>query len=261
MSPTWASTRSGSRPSSRSPMRDFGYDVSDYRAVEPVFGSNADFDRLVAEAHRRGLKVIIDMVLAHCSDEHAWFQESRQSRDNPKADWFVWADAKPDGSPPNNWQSVFGGPSWQWDSRRSQYFPAPFPEEPAEPELAQSGGGRRHAGRGRVLAWNAASTGCGLDAITTLVHDARNCATTPPSARTDRSISAVATRARSPTSDTSTTATGRKSWSASGRLRALTDRYPGPLHAGRDRRCRQHRGDRALHQGHPRHCTAAIPSS
>ena len=105
-----------------SPMRDFGYDVSDYRDVDPIFGTLADFDALIDKAHRLGLKVIIDQVYSHTSDEHAWFEESRQSRTNPKADWYVWADPKPDGSPPNNWQSVFGGGSWEWDSRRQQYY-------------------------------------------------------------------------------------------------------------------------------------------
>ena len=105
-----------------SPMKDFGYDVSDYCGVDPIFGTLADFDALVARAHDLGLKVIIDQVYAHTSDAHAWFAESRASRDNPKADWYVWADAKADGSPPNNWQSVFGGPAWSWDARRGQYY-------------------------------------------------------------------------------------------------------------------------------------------
>ncbi|SEO66279.1 alpha-amylase family glycosyl hydrolase [Aquisalimonas asiatica] len=105
-----------------SPMKDFGYDVADYCDVDPMFGTLDDFDRLVEEAHARGLKVTIDQVLSHTSDQHPWFQESRQDRTNPKADWYVWADAKPDGSPPTNWQSVFGGSSWQWDTRRCQYY-------------------------------------------------------------------------------------------------------------------------------------------
>ena len=105
-----------------SPMHDFGYDVADYRGVDPLFGTLADFDEFVKRAHERGLKVIIDQVYSHTSDEHAWFKESRESRDNPKADWYVWADARPDGSPPNNWQSVFGGGAWEWDARRRQYY-------------------------------------------------------------------------------------------------------------------------------------------
>ncbi|HWQ85098.1 alpha-glucosidase [Brevundimonas sp.] len=114
-----------------SPMKDFGYDVADYCDVDPIFGSLADFDRLIARAHELDLKIITDLVFAHTSDKHAWFEESRQSRANPRADWFVWADAKPDGSPPSNWQSVFGGPAWTWDARRGQYYMHNFlPEQP-----------------------------------------------------------------------------------------------------------------------------------
>ncbi|HAI93215.1 MAG TPA: alpha-glucosidase [Xanthomonadaceae bacterium] len=118
-------------PFFRSPMRDFGYDVADYRDVDPLFGTLADFDRLLERAHALGLKVLIDQVLSHTSDQHAWFGESRTSRDNPRADWYVWADPKPDGGPPNNWLSVFGGPAWQWDARRRQYYLHQFlPEQP-----------------------------------------------------------------------------------------------------------------------------------
>ncbi|WP_151955963.1 alpha-amylase family glycosyl hydrolase [Sphingomonas sp. EC-HK361] len=105
-----------------SPQADFGYDVADYRDVDPIYGTLADFDALIARAHALGLRVLVDMVWSHTSDQHAWFVESRSSRENPKADWYVWADAKPDGSPPNNWQSVFGGPAWTWDARRGQYY-------------------------------------------------------------------------------------------------------------------------------------------
>ena len=105
-----------------SPMHDFGYDVADYCDVDPVFGTLADFDALIARAHGLGLRVIIDQVYAHTSDQHAWFAASRASRTDAHVDWYVWADARPDGSPPNNWQSVFGGPAWTWDARRRQYF-------------------------------------------------------------------------------------------------------------------------------------------
>lgn len=105
-----------------SPQHDFGYDVSDYRDIDPLFGSLEDFDELVRVAHAHGLKIIIDQVYSHTSIDHAWFTESRASHDNPKADWYVWADPKADGSPPTNWTSVFGGPSWQWDNRRRQYY-------------------------------------------------------------------------------------------------------------------------------------------
>jgi alpha-glucosidase len=105
-----------------SPMKDFGYDVSDYCDVDPMFGTLADFDAVIDTAHRLGIRVMIDLVLSHTSDQHPWFVESRASRDNEKADWFVWADPKPDGTPPNNWLSIFGGSAWQWDARREQYY-------------------------------------------------------------------------------------------------------------------------------------------
>ncbi len=105
-----------------SPMKDMGYDIADYTDIDPSFGTLADFDTLIARAHGLGLKVIIDQVISHSSDQNPLFQESRRSRDNPKADWYVWADPKPDGSAPTNWQSLFGGPAWTWDSRRRQYY-------------------------------------------------------------------------------------------------------------------------------------------
>lgn len=116
-----------------SPMKDFGYDVSDYRAVDPIFGTMADFDHLLERAHALGLKVVIDQVYAHTSDQHAWFQESRSGRKNSKSDWYVWADPKPDGTPPNNWLSVFYGPCWTWDGRRGQYYLHNF--LPSQPNL------------------------------------------------------------------------------------------------------------------------------
>lgn len=109
-------------PFFKSPMKDFGYDVSDYCDVDPMFGTLHDFDALVARAHHLGLRVMIDLVLSHTADVHPWFAESRRNRSNPRADWYVWADPKPDGSPPNNWLSVFGGSAWEWDVRREQYY-------------------------------------------------------------------------------------------------------------------------------------------
>ncbi|MFJ1468675.1 alpha-amylase family glycosyl hydrolase [Massilia orientalis] len=109
-------------PFFKSPMKDFGYDIADYCDVDPLFGTLADFDALVAKAHSLGLKIMIDQVMAHTAENHPWFVESRSSRDNPKADWYVWSDPLPDGNPPNNWLSVFGGSAWQWDSRRKQYY-------------------------------------------------------------------------------------------------------------------------------------------
>lgn len=105
-----------------SPMKDFGYDVSDYRDVDPLFGTLDDFGALVARAHELGLRVMIDLVLSHTSDQHPWFRQSRQDRSGSKSDWYVWADPKPDGTVPNNWPSVFGGTAWAWDGRRMQYY-------------------------------------------------------------------------------------------------------------------------------------------
>ena len=105
-----------------SPMKDFGYDVSDYTNVDPMFGTLGDFDHLVRVAHDHGIRIMIDLVLSHSSDQHPWFVESRMDRTNPKADWYVWAEPKPDGTPPNNWLSIFGGSAWQWDGKREQYY-------------------------------------------------------------------------------------------------------------------------------------------
>lgn len=105
-----------------SPMADMGYDVSNYTDIDPSFGSLSDFDKMVTRAHKLGLKVIIDQVLSHSSDRHPFFMESRLARGNAKSDWYVWADPKPDGSAPNNWQAIFGGIAWEWEPRRHQYY-------------------------------------------------------------------------------------------------------------------------------------------
>jgi alpha-glucosidase len=105
-----------------SPMIDFGYDVSDYSGVHPMFGTMADFDRLLAGCHARGLKLLLDFVPNHSSDQHPWFVESRSSRTNPRRDWYIWRDPAPDGGPPNNWISDFGGSAWQWDEETGQYY-------------------------------------------------------------------------------------------------------------------------------------------
>lgn len=109
-------------PFFKSPMKDFGYDVSDYSDVDPVFGTLDDFKRFLDGAHDRDIKVIIDQVYSHTSDEHVWFKKSRSDRTNVKSDWYVWADPKPDGTVPNNWLSYFGGPAWTFDPRRHQYY-------------------------------------------------------------------------------------------------------------------------------------------
>ena len=122
-----------------SPMADFGYDVADYTDVHPLFGDLAAFDELIAKAHRRGLKIIVDFVPNHSSDQHPWFVKSRSSRDNPKRDWYVWVDPKPDGGDadqprlPNNWLSVFGGSAWEWDEATGQYYLHSFLKE--QPDL------------------------------------------------------------------------------------------------------------------------------
>jgi alpha-glucosidase len=110
-----------------SPQADFGYDISDYVGIDPQYGTMADFDRLVAEAKKRNIRVVMDMVMNHSSDEHKWFEESRSSRDNPKRNWYVWKDGKGEtatskGEPPNNWQSDFGHSAWEWDEKTRQYY-------------------------------------------------------------------------------------------------------------------------------------------
>lgn len=116
-----------------SPLYDFGYDVANYEDIDPAYGTLDDFDNLVTEAHRRGIHVMMDLVANHTSHLHAWFQESRSSRDNPRRDWYIWRDPRPDGSLPNNWLSVFGGPAWEWDERTEQYYCHAFLRE--QPDL------------------------------------------------------------------------------------------------------------------------------
>ena len=161
-----------------SPMLDMGYDVSNYTDVDPVFGTLADFDALLKRAHDLGLKVIIDQVLNHCSDKHPFFEQSRKDRANPKADWFVWADPKNDGSPPNNWISVFGGSCWQWDARRKQYYLQNF--LPQQPDLNYHTPGfwtiwNRCCGSGWIAGW--------MDFVlirSTIFSTMPNCATIRP---------------------------------------------------------------------------------
>jgi alpha-glucosidase len=119
-------------PINPSPMADFGYDVSNYRDIDPIFGSLADFDRLVRDAHARGIRIVLDMVMNHTSDQHPWFIESRSSRDNPKRDWYIWRDPQ-NGHEPNNWESVFGGKAWQFDEHTGQYYLHLF--VPQQPDL------------------------------------------------------------------------------------------------------------------------------
>ena len=153
-----------------SPMRDFGYDVSDYCDVDPIFGTLADFDRLIARAHQLGLKLIIDQVYSHTSDQHAWFRQSRESENGEYADWYVWADPKPEGSPPNNWQSVFGGPAWTWDARRGQYYLHNF--LPEQPDLNVHNPAVQDALLGAARFWlDRDVDGFRLDALNFAMHD------------------------------------------------------------------------------------------
>ncbi len=134
-----------------SPMADFGYDVADYCAIDPVFGSLDDFDRLVAEAHARDIRVILDWVPNHTSEQHPWFVESRASRESAKRDWYVWRDPKPDGEPPNNWQSIFGGPAWKLDPATGQSYLHSFLVE--QPDLNWRNPEVVHAMHGVLRFW------------------------------------------------------------------------------------------------------------
>jgi len=178
-------------PFFRSPMADFGYDIADYRDVDPLFGTLADFDRVQARAHELGLKVMIDQVLSHTSDQHPWFLESRESRDNPKADWYVWADAREDGTPPNNWLSIFGGVAWQWEPRRCQYYLHNFLT--SQPDLNFHHPEVRAASLDNIRFWlDRGVDGLRLDAINFCFHDRqlRDNPPKPPEARVGRGFSA-----------------------------------------------------------------------
>ena len=153
-----------------SPMRDFGYDVADYCDVDPIFGTLADFDALLDKAHSLGLKVLIDQVYAHTSDQHAWFEASRSDASGDKSDWYVWADPKPDGSPPTNWQAVFGGPCWTWDARREQYYLHNF--LPSQPNLNVHNRAVQDALADTMAFWlDRGVDGFRLDAVNFMMHD------------------------------------------------------------------------------------------
>jgi alpha-glucosidase len=178
-------------PFFKSPMADFGYDIADYRDVDPLFGTLQDFDRLLAKAHALGLRVMIDQVLSHTSIEHEWFKHSRESRDNAKADWYVWADAQPDGTPPNNWLSIFGGGAWKWEPRRGQYFLHNFLA--SQPDLNFHHPAVREATLDNVRFWlDKGVDGLRLDAINFCFHDAllRDNPPKPVELRTGRGFSA-----------------------------------------------------------------------
>ncbi len=213
-----------------SPMKDFGYDIADYRDVDPMFGTLADFDRLLARAHELGLKVMIDQVLSHTSDQHAWFRESRQSRENAKADWYVWADPREDGTPPNNWLSIFGGGAWQWEPRREQYYLHNFLTE--QPDLNFHHPEVQQAVLDNVEFWLARGVdGLRLDAISFCFHDAqlRDNPAKPAHLRTGRGFSADNPYAYQ-YHDYNNARPENLAFLE--RLRALIDRYPGATTLG-----------------------------
>jgi alpha-glucosidase len=153
-----------------SPQVDFGYDISDYRAIDPQYGTMADFERLVAEASKRNIRVITDLVLNHTSDQHAWFKESSSSRANPKAGWYVWRDGRPNRRPPNNWLSIFGGSAWQYVPTRNQFYYHAFYKE--QPDLNWRDREVRNAMYDVMRFWmKRGSAGFRLDAITSLFED------------------------------------------------------------------------------------------
>ncbi|MBE8168778.1 MAG: alpha-glucosidase [Shewanella sp.] len=157
-------------PFFKSPMKDFGYDISDYRDIDPLFGNMDDFDELLEKAHQLGLKIMIDQVLSHTSNDHFWFKESRESRNNDKSDWYVWADANEDGTPPNNWISIFGGVAWQWEPRRQQYYLHNFLN--SQPDLNFHNPDVQQAVLDNVEFWlEKGVDGLRLDAINFCFHD------------------------------------------------------------------------------------------
>lgn len=159
-------------PFFKSPMKDYGYDVSDYRAIDPMFGTMEEFEALVKKADSLGLKIMIDQVYSHTSDEHPWFKESRASRNNPKANWYVWADPKKDGTPPNNWLSIFGGVAWEWDTRRMQYYMHNFLT--CQPDLNFHNAGLRAELWDIARFWlNKGVKGFRLDTVNFYTHDAK----------------------------------------------------------------------------------------
>jgi alpha-glucosidase len=153
-----------------SPQVDFGYDISDYQGIDPQFGTMADFDRLMAEAKKRNVRVITDMVLNHTSDKHPWFIESKSSRTNPKADWYIWHDGRANGQPPNNWQSIFGHSAWTYVDGRKQYYYHAFYKE--QPDLNWRNQQVKDAMYNSMRFWmRKGVAGFRLDAITSMFED------------------------------------------------------------------------------------------
>lgn len=153
-----------------SPMADFGYDVSNYTDIDPLFGKLADLKKLVKEAHKRGIKVMMDFVPNHSSDEHPWFEESRSSLDNPKRDWYIWRDPTKNGGPPNNWLSIFNGPAWEYDERTKQYYLHTFLTK--QPDLNWENPEVREAIKNAMRFWlDLGIDGFRVDAVDTLSKD------------------------------------------------------------------------------------------
>lgn len=158
-------------PVNTSPMFDFGYDISDYRGIDPLFGNLKDFDGLIREAHRRGIRIIMDLVINHTSHLHPWFLESRSSRDNPKRDWYVWHDGI-DGKPPNNWMASFGGRAWEWDGATGQYYLHTFLKE--QPDLNWRNPAVKKAVFGEIRFWlDRGVDGFRLDVVNWFVKDGK----------------------------------------------------------------------------------------
>jgi len=213
-------------PFCRSPMRDFGYDVSDHTAVDPIFGTLEDADAIIQRAHRLGLKVILDQVWSHTSDQHAWFKDSAASKSGDRADWYIWADPQPDGTPPNNWLSVFGGSAWTWEPRRRQYYLHHFLA--SQPKLNL----RHPAALDAILAtgrfWlDRGIDGFRLDAIDFMAHDPA-LGSNPPLAPPDGKIPSKPFALQRHDHDMLHADALR----IMARIRALTDSYPGTVTLG-----------------------------
>lgn len=209
-----------------SPDRDMGYDVSDYTGVNPLFGTLEDFDALLARAHDLGLRVIIDQVISHSSDQHPWFVQSRADRTNPKADWYVWADPKPDGSAPNNWLSVFGGSAWMFDPRRRQYYLHNFLT--SQPDLNFQCQDAVDALLGTMRFWlDRGVDGFRLDTVNFYTHDAQ-LRDNPPAPLGPKGFPANPYEAQ----DHLYSKSRPENLAILQRLRALTDEYPGTVMVG-----------------------------
>ena len=217
-------------PFFKSPMKDFGYDISDYRDIDPLFGNLQDFDELIEKAHQKGIKIMIDQVLSHTSDQHDWFLTSRENKTNTKADWYVWADANDDGTPPNNWLSIFGGVAWTWEPRRQQYYLHNFLT--SQPDLNFHNPKVQQAVLDNIEFWlKRGVDGFRLDAVNFCFHDAklRNNPSKPKALRTsigfdEKNPYAYQYHYYNNTQD--------ENLAFMEAIRALLDRYPGTVALG-----------------------------